>query len=421
MRIHDGGRTCSRNRKPEKPLDAISKIKKEKEGQYEEKIIQVCVEEFHLNKEEVLTSLKKAVDDRMLKIVNKNNKNPYSIVQEKHLDDDCVIDSQIHETLESTDVVKDLPIRLDKTSHDDLTKLANEFRLFKAEMQQQITSLRGHFLEIQKDTHLPKSAPNLDFSALSHGSEHTIQNRMVNKNYDNDNNSVFVINLLKDTIFLLERQLIEKNSIIGFLVKHQMSPIATYSNINCDNKILNNESTEVVKNKTLPNDNIGKGDRKKVIILGDSLLNDINENGLSKRLKVVNKPGTTSERLLLQNLDNLIKYQPESVIIHVGTNDLTNGTNMLNNAKKIVKELTTKLPKVKIAFSELITRKDKKNLDKNVTETNKRLKNYCRQKDIGYIDNSNITEDSLGIKKLHLNRKGNSFFAKNLLKYLNNV
>ena len=215
--------------------------------------------------------------------------------------------------------------------------------------------------------------------------------------------------------------MIEKNSIIDFLVKHQMSPIATYSNINCDNKILNNESTEVVKNKTLPNDNIGKGDRKKVIILGDSLLNDINENGLSKRLKVVNKPGTTSERLLLQNLDNLIKYQPESVIIHVGTNDLTNGTNMLNNAKKIVKELTTKLPKVKIAFSELITRKDKKNLDKNVTETNKRLKNYCRQKDIGYIDNSNITEDSLGIKKLHLNRKGNSFLAKNLLKYLTNV
>ena len=104
--------------------------------------------------------------------------------------------------------------------------------------------------------------------------------------------------------------------------------------------------------------------------------------------------------------------------MHAGTNVLTNGINMLNNARKIVKELTTKLPKVKIAFSGLITRKDKKNLDKNVTETNKRLKNYCRQKDIGY---SNITEDSLGIKKLHLNRKGNNFFANNLLKYLNNV
>ena len=49
------------------------------------------------------------------------------------------------------------------------------------------------------------------------------------------------------------------------------------------------------------------------------------------------------------------------------------------------------------------------------------MKNYCRQKDINYIENANINEDCLGVKKLHLNRKGNSCFAKNLLKYLNNV
>ena len=62
-----------------------------------------------------------------------------------------------------------------------------------------------------------------------------------------------------------------------------------------------------------------------------------------------------------------------------------------------------------------------KNLDKNVSETNKRLRNYGRQKHIDYIDNSNTTKDSLGTKKPHLNLKGNSSFANNLLKYLNNV
>ena len=91
-----------------KVLDTISKIKKKKEGQYEEKVVQVCVEEFDLNKEEVLSSLKKAVDDRMLKIVNKNNKTSYRIAQETHLDGDYVIDSPVHETLESTVVAKDL-------------------------------------------------------------------------------------------------------------------------------------------------------------------------------------------------------------------------------------------------------------------------------------------------------------------------
>ena len=59
-----------------------------------------------------------------------------------------------------------------------------------------------------------------------------------------------------------------------------------------------------------------------------------------------------------------------------------NGINMLDNAESIVKELTTKLTKVKIAFSGLITRKDRKNLDKFITEINKRLRNYCRQNDV---------------------------------------
>ena len=59
---------------------------------------------------------------------------------------------------------------------------------------------------------------------------------------------------------------------------------------------------------------------------------------------------------------------------------MSNGINMLNNAKKIAKELTTKLQKVRIAFAGLLTRKDKKNLHKNITGSNKRLKNYCAKR-----------------------------------------
>ena len=85
-----------------------------------------------------------------------------------------------------------------------------------------------------------------------------------------------------------------------------MSHVATYSNTNCDN----NESTEAIKNKKLPNNNIDKVERKIVIILGDSLLIVINEKGISKKhnVRIVTKPGATSERLLLEELDNFIKY-----------------------------------------------------------------------------------------------------------------
>ena len=133
-----------------------------------------------------------------------------------------------------------------------------------------------------------------------------------------------------------------------------MSHVATYSNTNCDN----NESTEAIKNKKLPNNNIGKVERKIVIILGDSLLIVINEKGISKKhnVRIVAKPGATSERLLLEELDNFIKYNIRKCY-HSRGHKLFDKWNK-HNEKCPEKELTTKLPKVKIAFSALITRID---------------------------------------------------------------
>ena len=51
-------------------------------------------------------------------------------------------------------------------------------------------------------------------------------------------------------------------------------------------------------------------------------------------------------------------------------------------------------------------------------DVNNRLKNYCTQTNLDYIENNNIKEEHLGNKKLHLNKKGNTVFANKLLKYL---
>ena len=92
------------------------------------------------------------------------------------------------------------------------------------------------------------------------------------------------------------------------------------------------------------------------------MLNGINEQRLSHkhRVKVFNKPGATSERIL-EEIDDV---KPEHLVIHVGTNDLTNGINLLNNAKKIVKKINEKLPKTCITLSSIINRKDRKGIDK---------------------------------------------------------
>ena len=73
----------------------------------------------------------------------------------------------------------------------------------------------------------------------------------------------------------------------------------------------------------------------------------------------------------------------------------------IKHIKEISKEKVTF--DTKIAFSSLITRKDKKDLDKKVQDVNNRLTNYCSQKNIDYIENNNIKDEHLGKKKLHLN------------------
>ena len=47
-------------------------------------------------------------------------------------------------------------------------------------------------------------------------------------------------------------------------------------------------------------------------------------------------------------------------------------------------------PNTKLVFSSIILRKDKKDISKKVGEINQRLKNYCKQKNIDFVDNSNI-------------------------------
>ena len=57
-------------------------------------------------------------------------------------------------------------------------------------------------------------------------------------------------------------------------------------------------------------------------------------------------------------------------------------------------------PNTKLVFSSVILCKDIKDISKKVGETNQRLKNYCKQKNIDFADNSNIIEH-LRSKKLH--------------------
>ena len=90
------------------------------------------------------------------------------------------------------------------------------------------------------------------------------------------------------------------------------------------------------------------------------MLNGINELGLSKHqnVKIQNFPGGTTETIL-EEVETLVTEKPDCIIIHAGTNDITNGINSINSVEKIVKKVNQTSPNTKIAFSSLITMKEK--------------------------------------------------------------
>ena len=149
------------------------------------------------------------------------------------------------------------------------------------------------------------------------------------------------------------------------------------------------------------------------------MLSNINSRRLSKsnKVSVSNFPGATSVDIL-DEIEDTLKTHPDTLIVHARTNDLTKNINTLRSVKKLCEKAKRISPVTKIAFSNIIYQKDKRNTDKQRVDTNARLKNFCNQIYIPLIDNGNIKEEQVGVKKLYLNRRGNSLFAKNLLGFI---
>ena len=187
--------------------------------------------------------------------------------------------------------------------------------------------------------------------------------------------SGFIVYVLKDRISSLETELKSKDAIIEYLTKQLLSSNSKKSQMkndkcnlnetfNGDKSFYGNESSEesnMDKDKTIEQ-------KKKVVITGDPMLNGIHEKGMSKnyRVKVNNFPGGTSATIL-ENIDQLVKSKPDCLIIHAGTDDLANGTNLLNQAKIIVKKVKKVSQNTEIVFSSIIIRKARKYRQKGFT------------------------------------------------------
>ena len=158
----------------------------------------------------------------------------------------------------------------------------------------------------------------------------------------------------------------------------------------------------------------GKWRKNTVLIVGDSMLSNINERTLSRKytIKVRSFPGATVSDMF-DYLKPLLKKEPEKILLLIGANDVEHKTAalILAEIKSLIDFIQEHIPTCHVVVSEIIQRLDKKYLNGKIIEVNKALKSM----NCDTLPQQNITSDLLGKRGFHLNFFGNKKLATNII------
>ena len=123
---------------------------------------------------------------------------------------------------------------------------------------------------------------------------------------------------------------------------------------------------------------------------------------------------------MTNDIKPVMKKNPGQVIIHIGTNDITNNEPNTEgmNLQNTIDYIYSHSPQTNIAISLCTISMDKPGLPRKIHARNIIIKGVCTRNNLKRIDNSNLKETCLGAKKLHLNRKGCTYLANNLKKFI---
>ena len=160
--------------------------------------------------------------------------------------------------------------------------------------------------------------------------------------------------------------------------------------------------------------------RNDVLICGDSLLNNVEGNVSTKKVRSIVRsfPGADSQDMIDYLRPILTKKKPRYLIVHVGTNDITSGCDRTKNLESIRLMQRELSPNTELIFSKVIIREDKPEMNRKVESVNVLLEKFCEKHNLYILNNDNITKKMLSRKKLHLNGTGISRFAQNLKSFV---
>ena len=142
----------------------------------------------------------------------------------------------------------------------------------------------------------------------------------------------------------------------------------------------------------------------------------INEKRSSKKypVKVCPFPGASANDMH-HYLRPLLQKCPDTVILHVGTNNCVNESSsiVLDKILNLKTFIQNSLPQSKVIISNVINRNDEASLKASLTVEN--LNNNLNSLKLDIVDNSTIGKECLGKKGLHLTKRGTGKLAINFI------
>ena len=154
--------------------------------------------------------------------------------------------------------------------------------------------------------------------------------------------------------------------------------------------------------------------QKSVLIVGDSMLNGIEENRICNEKFDVSIKYFSGAKIcdIVKRTDEIVEKKPDCVILHVGTNNAPDiaSNEILDELLSLKHRLEKESSSTKVIISAPTTRTDHGKAALTIRNFNLHL----RQLDIEIVDNKNITPKDLGRKGLHFSKNGKIKFAENL-------
>lgn len=182
-----------------------------------------------------------------------------------------------------------------------------------------------------------------------------------------------ILLLLLIIVFLIMHDSLEKKEVVTKIVKEEVKTEKKY---------------EIEKNQN-------------VVFLGDSLIEIYPLQEIFTDLPIVNS-GVSGYKTtdILNNINNMVyRYNPTSVIIEIGTNDIAEDNSeemqqeIISNIEKIIKEINENRPKAKVYVQSVypVNKKMKRSMagirnNETIINLNKMLEQYCEKNNVTYIN-----------------------------------